>query len=72
MSNQFLVALAAVPDSQADVWLQDKFNTWTNNTPTLEDITETRNQAAYVSACSDFVISVLNLMIADYDRMFKE
>lgn len=71
MANSFislLDILANVPDTQADTQLKNIFLDWRNKTPRLIDIITTRNEAAYTSACSTFVITVLNIIIENYEE----
>lgn len=71
MANSFislLDILANVPDTQADTQLKNIFLDWRNKTPRLVDIITTRNEAAYTSACSTFVITVLNIIIENYEE----
>lgn len=71
MTNRFTMLfyiLADVPDTQADAQLKSIFLDWRNKTPRLVDIITTRNEAAYTSACSTFVISILNIIIENYEE----
>lgn len=61
--------LAAAPASQASESLRAKFAAWATSPPGLAELVETRNEAAYCSLASDFVVTVLNALI---DMRYRE
>lgn len=54
--------LLQAPEGQVSEIMRADIARW-SNPPTLDEIRDTRNSAAYTSECSDFVITLLNVMI---------
>lgn len=68
MTNELWKAISEIPDGSADQWLIDELRSWEHTFPTRDRLEEVRNQAVFTSACSDFVITLLNILIEDYKK----
>ncbi len=70
--QELICTLANAPSGiQVDIWLRTIFFEWHEKTPRLIDIITIRNEAAYTSACSDFIITCLNVIIENYEELVK-